>query len=277
MTVDLHLHTNASDGSMSPRELVKKAVELNYKAIAITDHDTIKGIKPALKTASSYSLEVIPGIEINTEFKEHEVHILGYYIMYDNPELLKSLEYLKQKRIMRVKKILDRLSQMGIKINFKQVKKVSRRGTVGRAHIARVLLNNNYVDSWDEAFEKYIGIDAPAYVKRDKYGPQKSINLIKKAGGVPVLAHPGFINNDDIIDIIIDMGIEGLEVYYYEHSQKEINKYKKYAKNHNLIITGGSDDHGPKNKDGIRLGKIKLSYNIVKQLKNAVNSKNKEI
>ncbi|MFW5976516.1 MAG: PHP domain-containing protein, partial [Bacillota bacterium] len=262
MAVDLHLHTTASDGSMTPEKLIKKAVELDYEAIAITDHDTVRGIEPALKTAYKYSLEVIPGIEINTEYKNHEVHILGYYIDYKHQKLKKSLNYLKEKRKNRVKKILDRLTNMNIKIKYEDIEKISQGGTVGRAHIARAMINKNYINSWEEAFEKYIGIGAPAYVRRDKFNPQKTINLIKKIGGIPVLAHPGLINNDDIVKNIIDMGISGLEVYYYEHSQKEIKKYKKLANANNLVTTGGSDDHGPENKDGLRLGKIRLKYKI---------------
>lgn len=267
MSVDLHLHTNASDGSLSPVELVKKAIELNYKAIAITDHDTIDGLKPALKVSQNTLLEIIPGIEINTDFKKHEVHILGYFIDYQAPILTKKLNYLMEMRVDRARKMLTRLKKMGVKIEWKNILDRTKGNIIGRSHIAREMIDSGYVDSWDEAFNNYIGLEAPAYVPRDRLTPGQAINLIKKAGGLPVLAHPGLINNDQIVKEIINRGLKGLEVHYYEHTEREIEKYKTMAFNHNLVITGGSDCHGPGNKDGLRLGKVRLNYSIVEEMK----------
>lgn len=267
MAVDLHLHTSASDGSLTPEQLVNKAIKLEYDAISITDHDTVSGIEPAISAAAKTSLEVIPGIEINTDYKGEQVHILGYYINYNNKKLLNKLNELKKMRKKRAKKIVKKLNQLGIKLKFKDVLKIAKSDVISRTHIATLLIKKDYVDSWEEAFDEYIGINSPAYVTRKKMTSVQAIKLIKKIGGKSVLAHPGLINKMDVIKEIIDMGIDGLEVFYYEHDPDQINKFKKISKKNNLIMTGGSDDHGPEKKDGMRLGKIRLNYNIVEQLK----------
>ncbi len=271
MAVDLHIHTTASDGSLSPGKIVRKAYEMGYSAIAITDHDTIDGINEAKSVGENIGLEVIPGIEINTEFKKHEVHILGYFIDQFNQELLVKLDEVKKARINRVKKIINKLNDINIDISEEEVFSLSDGGAVGRSHIARILHEKGYVNSFSEAFDKYIAIGKVAYVERYRLTPNEAIELIENAGGIPVLAHPALIKNDKIVKEIINMGVKGLESYYYEHDLQDTKKYLKIAKKNKLLITGGSDDHGPGNKDGLRLGKMKLDYNIVENLKESIN------
>ncbi|ACL69933.1 PHP domain-containing protein [Halothermothrix orenii] len=270
MSVDLHIHTNASDGSLSPGEVVKKAIDLGYKAIAITDHDTVAGIIPALQVARKSSLEVIPGIEINTDIEDRELHILGYFIDYTKPDLLKELSSLKKMREKRARKMVQKLRNMGINIEWEEVINIAGQGTIGRSHICQAIINKGYADSWKEVFEKYIGKNSPAYVPRKKLTPLKAIKLIKECSGIPVIAHPGLVGDDDLVKWIIKHGIEGLEVFYYEHSEEECQKYLNMAKENNLVVTGGSDDHGPGNKDGLRLGKIRLDYTVVEELRKRV-------
>jgi predicted metal-dependent phosphoesterase TrpH len=250
---------------------VKKAKRFGYQAIAITDHDTVDGLKEALLVAEELDLEVIPGIEINTQLGDHEVHILGYFIDYQHPELLKRLKYYKRLRVERVHKIIQRLQDMGFTIDFEDVIDFAGDGAIGRSHIARAMKKNNFVDTTSEAFDRYIAIGKPAYVNRERMSPMETIKLIKKYNGIPVLAHPGLIGSDKIVKKMIKNGVEGLEVYYYEHSDNQEQKYRDLALDNDLLITGGSDDHGPGNKDGFRLGKVKLDYEFVENMKQCIN------
>ncbi|MBM7555990.1 PHP domain-containing protein [Halanaerobacter jeridensis] len=265
--IDLHLHTTASDGNFSPEEVVAKADQLGFNAIAITDHDTIEGIKPALREGVKLDLEVVPGIEINTDYADTEVHVLGYYIDYENKVLLNKLKELKKARYFRAEKIVDKLNDLGIEINFDEVLNLADGAAVGRSHIAQIILEKGYVDQWGEVFDKYIGRKAPAYVERERLDVKGAIDLIKQANGIPVIAHPALINNDELLKKFIKWGAEGIEVYHTEHNKEKEEKYLKFAKEHNLLITGGSDCHGPRRKEGVLLGAVKVSYAKLKKLK----------
>jgi len=272
MAVDLHIHTDASDGSLSPETVVKKAKDMDYDSIAITDHDTVNGLEEAIKIGDKVNLEVIPGIEFNTKLDGYEVHILGYLIDYKNNDLLKESRKIKKSRVKRVKEIIKKLNDIGFDISAKEVFDLSDGGSVGRSHVARILKNKGYVQSFSEAFDKYLAVDKIAYVNRYRLTTKEAIDLIEKANGIPVLAHPGLINNDDLLDKIVNLGIKGIEAYYYEHNSSETKKYVEYAKNNNLLLTAGSDDHGPGNKDGMRLGEMKFDYKLVSELKSYHNS-----
>ncbi len=217
MSVDLHLHTTASDGSLTPRQMVEKAKSLGYDAIAITDHDTVEGLNDALQWGKKIDLEVISGIEINTELNGYEVHILGYFINYNYRPLLETLDYYRKLRKERVEKIIKKLKGMNINIYTSRVMELAGEGSVGRTHIARAMKEKGYVQTNEEAFNKYIGIGKPAYVDRERLTPGKSISIIEESGGLPVLAHPGLVGSDDIVKKIIDMGVMDLLLYYYEH------------------------------------------------------------
>ncbi len=265
--IDLHLHTTASDGSFTPEELVLKAKELGFSTIAITDHDTVDGIKVAQKLAQEVDLEVIPGIEMNTDYQNTEIHILGYYIDYKDPNFLDVLVSLQEARYNRVKEIINKLNLLGLKIEFSEVLKLAEGGALGRPHIAQIMLDKGYVETWRQAFDDYIGRHAPAYVERKKLTPKDAIRLIKDAGGVPVIAHPLLMERDQLLTNLLDWGIEGVEVYHTEHTEDDSNRYLKFAQENDLIITAGSDCHGPKRKGGVLLGKIKAPYLIVENLK----------
>ena len=269
--VDLHLHTTASDGNYAPKEVVKQAAKLGFSSIAITDHDTVEGIDKAIGEAKDYDLEIVPGIELNTDYKDVEIHILGYYINYQQPKLNSVLKDLKKARRRRVKKIIARLEELGIEISFKEIIEVAGNSALGRSHIAHLLLEKGYINSWSEAFDKYIGSGKPAYVKREKLGPKEAIKLIQTAGGIPIVAHPGLIGNDDLLPQLIDWGAKGIEVYHTEHNLEEIKKYRNWAESRDLLITGGSDCHGPKRKDGVLLGQIKVPCHFLKQLEQTIN------
>jgi len=265
MKADLHVHTTCSDGLLTPEKVVKKAFEINLGAIAITDHDTIDGILPACVEAKKYKgLEVIPGIELSTYHQDQEVHILGYYINYDDFDLKCHLLDLQQSRKNRLEKILTKLNNLNVKIDLNDVYKHSQGASVGRPHIAQALVEKGYVSSIKEAFEKYLGKGKPAYVPREKITPFEAIKLIKKAKGVPVLAHPGLLEDDSIIPELINSGIMGIEVIHKDHTQEDTRYYTKLARERNLLLTGGSDSHG---EEPLLLGALDISLEYATKLR----------
>lgn len=246
MLYDLHIHTSASDGLLSPVEVISQARDIGLPGLAITDHDTVDGLEEArcFMEENSPALDFIPGIEMNTELAEKEIHILGYFIDYHNRLLLKRLQEIKEARLERARKMIMRLANMGFNIDMEQVERIARGDLIARPHIAQVLMENAYVSSVKEAFDKYIGKGCPAYVNRYKFLPTEAIELIKGAGGIAVLAHPGLIRDDSFVVTIISLGIEGIEVFYPEHNHGQVLKYSQLSRENRLLITGGSDFHG---------------------------------
>ena len=244
--VDLHLHSSVSDGVLSPAGVVAKAAELGLTVISLTDHDNVDGIAPALKAAKKYpSLVVIPGIEINTDTPAGEVHVLGYYIDHTNLEFLTALKKMRDSRLKRAQKIIEKLSALGMPIEWEHVKELSGKGSVGRPHIARALLEKGYIETIKEAFEKYIGFRGPAYVPREKMTPEEAIELITGAEGLAVLAHPlGIPNLDRLLKKLVRAGLIGLEVYYKDYSSEDRKSLASLADRYGLIATGGTDYHG---------------------------------
>ncbi len=267
--IDLHLHTTASDGSFTPEILIKKAKKIGFSAISITDHDTVDGLKEGFKIANRMEIELVPGIEMNTDYKDTEVHILGYYINYEDQLFLDKLVKLKEARYNRIKKMAKKLNSLGVKINFDEIVKLAQGGSLGRPHVAQIMVDNGYVNDWNEAFEKYIGRHASAYVERKKLTPKEAIQLIKEADGIPVIAHPILIRDDELLYQLVNWGVRGVEVYHTEHTKNDSERYLRFAKDNDLLITGGSDCHGPKRKGRILLGDVKVPYYFLEELKKA--------
>jgi hypothetical protein len=268
MRADLHLHTTASDGKLTPQELVRQAVELKLDVIAITDHDSVGGISPALEVAKSFpQLMVIPGVEINTDVPKGEVHILGYFINYRNPEFNHALEELRNSRYERGKKMVARLAEIGVHIDWGRVLGLAGGGSVGRPHIAQAMLERGYISSLQEAFTKYIGRNGPAYVERKKLNPIEAVKLVINAGGLPVLAHPADI--EPLEPFILELkraGMVGIEIYYNGYASKTIDQLKRLAKKHNLVACGGSDYHGLDESIGASMGSVDVPRESVEQL-----------
>ncbi len=279
MEADLHIHTTVSDGCLSPAEAVRLARDINLQALSITDHDTMGGIPEALDEGKKLNIKVIPGVEMSTEYRHKEIHILGYYVDSGNENFQTLLELLRKSRQKRVKNIIKKLNGLGCTVELEEVANLAREGSVGRPHIARVLAQKGYVSSVKDAFEKLIGYNAPAYVERYKLLPKEVIQLVLKAGGVPVLAHPGLIKNDSVIYNIIEDGLRGIEVYHPEHSPEEIRKFQIMAFKNNLLITGGSDCHGIDRLTGSQLGGVTVPMYHVEKLEQAsieIKWKNKQ-
>ncbi|MDD3850466.1 MAG: PHP domain-containing protein [Firmicutes bacterium] len=276
---DLHLHSNRSDGVLSPYEVVTQAPKRKPAAIALPDHDTVEGIPEALRAGEELGVRVVPGIEINTSSDNGELHILGYYIDHTDVGLINSLKELKGARMHRILAIIEKLNGLGLDITKEQV--LSRAGkadTMGRPHVARVLIDKGFVSSIKEAFERYIGHGRPAYVERCKLMPREAIELIKGCGGVPVLAHPGILSSVSFIDLCIAKGIQGIEAFHSRHDENQATAFTELARRHNLIVTGGSDCHGVSKHDGdLLIGRFTVDIRAVDRLKETADRNKQEL
>lgn len=263
---DLHVHTFYSDSTFSPEEVLSYAKERGLSAIAICDHDCLDGIEPCQKIGSELGVEIIPGIEMTVEKLDAEVHILGYFIDWRLEWLRERLKEMQEARIYRIYKMVDKLKDINITIDPMDVLNISGRGSVGRLHLAKAMLNAGKVKNLKQAFEKYIGFSKPCYVSNIKFTPQESVEMIIKAGGVPVLAHPGLMGKDEYIEEFVDYGLRGIEVYHTEHKPSVVRYYENVANRFNLIMTGGSDCHGL-GKGRVLLGEVRVPYKVVEDLK----------
>ena len=244
--IDLHIHTSESDGRFTPEEIVHRAAEAGLSVIAITDHDNVDGIAPALTAAAAFpQLRVMPGVEISTDVPDGEVHVLGYCLDYTDRELLGALERMRSSRVTRARKMVARLAELGLPVDWERVLEFAGEGSVGRPHIAQALLENGHIGSLAEAFDGYIGRNAPAYVERDKMTPTEAVELILAAGGLPVMAHPMTVPDPEAtIGELQAAGLVGIEVYYAGHSTATVERLAALAARTGLIPTGGSDYHG---------------------------------
>ncbi len=269
---DLHLHTLFSDGTLTCEELVFQAGKAGLSAIAVVDHDTVDGISSAKEAGLKNNVEVISGVELTAEHEGMEIHVLGYLLDYSRQPLLEKLEFLRKNRVERIYNIADKLKKnMDVSLNPDTVFVLAKKGTVGRLHVARAMVKDGLAGSVQEAFYKYIGDKCPGYVSGFKLSPSEAIKLIKDAGGVPILAHPYSLRRDELIPEFIKMGLMGLEVYYGEHTQGMINFYLEIVRKYNLLATGGSDFHGEAKPD-VKLGLVKIPYELVEKLKAARES-----
>lgn len=267
MAVDLHVHTSASDGTDDPVLVVCRAGEIGLEAVGITDHDTVDGLLPAMEAGWAQSLEVIPGVELSTEYKGNEYHILGYLIDFQSADFLERLRRLRANRTERAFQMVQKLRELGVPITSDQVLAVAGRAAVGRPHIARVLAKEGLVGTIKEAFDRYIGTGCPAYVPRFKCTPFEAVQLIIRARGIPVLAHPGLADGDGIIPELAQAGLQGLEVYYPLHASKQIEHYLNLCSQYGLIPTGGSDYHGAEHEEHGKLATATVPYATVQRLK----------
>ncbi len=266
---DLHVHTYFSDSSSSPQEVVDNALKAGLSGIAITDHDIVEGVKPAIEAARGLALEVVPGIELSSEFEACDIHILGYFIDYQKGPLLEKIDILLDARMERMKKMLANLKAVGVdNIEFEEVCALTRSRAVGRSHLAVLLQQKGWVTSINGAFEKYLSPGCPGYAPKYKQTPFEAIDLIRSCGGVAVMAHPMLTKKDELIPGFVKAGLKGLEVYYPNCAQSVTGFYERIAKKHGLIVTGGSDDHG-KDKPYTHIGKQTVPMDIVEQLRRA--------
>lgn len=256
--IDLHVHSNASDGTLTPARVVELAAQKGLSAIALTDHDTIEGIPEALEAVKSLPLEVIPGIELSCVYLGEEIHILGLYVDLTDKKFITETDMLKDIRMKRNTEMIHRFQNAGIDITLSEVQAGNPDTVITRAHFARVLLEKGYVTNMDQAFKKYLSYSGPYCPRKEKITPEHAMKILRDCNASPVLAHPyqyhlGDKKTEELVSYLKEMGLHGLEVYHSSNNQYESGKLKKLAKKYQLFPTGGSDFHGS-NKPDIDLG-----------------------
>ena len=263
---DLHMHTNYSDGFHSPEKLIEKANSRDIKILSLTDHDNVNGIDEAVNHAKKFEIEVIPGVEISTDIRDTEVHILGYFIDPDNEDLEHYLHFFRDERYKRAVRMVKKLNILGLDIKIEDVMQFAKNSAVGRPHIAQALLAKGQVKSFFEAFYKYIGNHAPAYERKVHLSPQSAFKIINDAGGLSFIAHPGNMP-EILIKELIDAGVDGIEVIHPSHSPEQVRYYRGIVNEYFLLECGGSDFHGGKREDDENLGKYFTSSKVVETMK----------
>ena len=276
-TIDLHTHSTFSDGTFTPLQLVKYAEEKGLKSFALTDHDTTEGVKEAKSIETN--VEVISGVEISTRYDKKEIHIVGLYVNENDADLNKQLKYYREKRVTRNFEILEKLNSLGVDITIDDVKESCTGDVISRAHIAKALVSKGFVGSYTEAFDRYLGDNKCAYVPRETLNYEESMELITKAGGVPVLAHPllykmSDTNLENMMVKLRQKGLKAVEVYYSTHSNSDTQHIMAMANRVGLIYSGGSDFHGatkPKIDMGTGMGKLAVPYEILEKIRGERN------
>ncbi len=274
-TVDLHTHSTCSDGTLTPAEVVDHAKKMGLSAIALTDHDSVDGVKEAENEAKKVGLELIPGIEFSAS-ADAEIHIIGLFLDTENRQLIETIEKLKSMRRGRMEEILSKLRNMGFKITYDEALALAGDDFVGRAHIAALMVMKGYVSSKKEAFQKYIGIGKPAYTYNKKITPREAVETVKSAGGLAFLAHLNQTNYSEerlseLLGELKNYGLDGIEGYYTEYSEEQTALYRTLAEKHSLTFAGGSDFHAAM-KTGVEIGvgegNLVIPYHVLQNLKN---------
>lgn len=264
--IDLHLHTRYSDGSLTPAEVVDLAHQAGVTALAITDHDIVDGISRAIEAATKLGIEVIPGVELSSRFNQQELHVLGYFFDWRDSTFRDHLAQQRRSRHVRNPQTIERLNALGLELSEEEVKAKAGSDSIGRPHVAQVLVDKGYVQDTREAFDRYLKEGAPAYVPRMLSDTRDVIAWIRNAGGVPVLAHPTWTRCQGeplyrLCACLKDAGLLGLEVFYSSHTRQQTSRYLELAKRLDLLVTGGSDFHGAANP-GIQVGRGKGNLKV---------------
>ena len=264
--IDLHLHTRYSDGSLTPPEVVDLAHQAGVTALAITDHDILDGIPHALDAATPLGIEVIPGVELSSRFNEQELHVLGYFVDWQDSTFRDHLAQQRRSRHVRNPQTIERLNALGLELSVEEVKAKAGSDSIGRPHVAQVLVEKGYVQDTREAFDRYLKEGAPAYVPRMLSDTRDIIAWIRNAGGVPVLAHPTWTRCQGeplhrLCACLKEAGLLGLEVFYSSHNRRQTSRFLELAKRLDLLVTGGSDFHGAANP-AIQVGRGKGNLKV---------------
>ena len=266
MAVDLHIHSTLSDGTLTPEQIVHVAQEKGLTAIAIADHDAVAGIAPALKAAEGSDLAVLPAVEISTDYHDTEVHLLGYFIDAQAPSLLEKLQRIRAARRYRAQQIVEKLNGLGVPITLQQIVTEAGEGSIGRPHVAAVLVKQGYVQHAQEAFARYLRRGCPAYVPRYRLKPCEVVEEIIAAGGLASLAHPGIDNAQQWMDKLLACGLGGLEAYHTHHTAQRTRHLLQVAEELGLLVTGGTDSHGPKGPTPVEIGSVRVPDECAQRL-----------
>ena len=272
--IDLHLHTSASDGRLSPTEVVRLAGSQGLKQISISDHDSTEGLAEAFEESKNFpDLRIIPAIELSTDVPGDEIHMLGYFIQYDDKEFQDILKQFRTGRLDRAQEMVRKLAALGIVLDWERVKEIAGDGSVGRPHIALAMVEEGYCKEPKDAFPEYLGRNGLAYAERPKMTPTEGVEMLRRVGGVPVLAHPAYMNElEPNIVALKEAGLLGMEVYYAKFDADTVRRLKTLAEKYDLIPCGGSDFHGLGNADDAVLGSAGPPADTVDQLEEASQS-----
>ena len=266
---DLHLHTQFSDGTFSPAELVAHAVQQGLSAIALTDHDTVEGCAATARECEAAGIEFIAGTELTAEFADTEVHLLGYFLDTLNPRLLAEITKFQAVRQQRIHEMVARINELGVPLHVEDVFALANCKSPGRPHVARALAKAGLVKNLDDAFERFLKKGRVAWVPKARMSALESIQLIHQAGGLAVMAHPGLNRTDEIIPGLVEAGLDGIECFHTKHSTVMSERYLEIADQHHLLVTGGSDCHGYSKAKPL-IGTVRLPYEHVERLAAAV-------
>jgi predicted metal-dependent phosphoesterase TrpH len=267
MRIDLHMHSRFSDGLNTPTKLVELAVARGLAAISLTDHDCLDGVNEAVEAGREHGIEVLPGVELSCEFQGRDLHVLGYGVDQNHAEFQSMLTRFRETRHRRGLMIVDKLNALGVAIDRDEVLKKSGEGSLGRPHIAAVLVEKGVVSSPGEAFEKYIAEGGPAYVPKYKMAPVDAINHIRIAGGLAFVAHPGvFLENIEELGELLAVGFDGMEIWHPRHGANTTRRLKAVADERGLLVSGGSDYHGFASRD-LPLGALNIDYQVLEKIK----------
>ena len=268
LITELHCHTRASDGTLTPTALLKLASQRNIKIIAVTDHDTLAGHAEAIEAGNQYGIRVIRGIEVSSLAPQGEVHVLGYGVEPNDEKTSSRILELREARDGRAMAMVAKLHRLGIPVSYERIKEIAGDAMVGRPHVARALLEGNWVSTRQEAFDVYLAEGMPAFVPHQGLTPAQAVDLIHRANGIAVVAHPGLYvgNTDTVLDSLLEHGLDGIEVYSPLHSPEQTRHYEAYALLHNLLATGGSDFHGFVGDNEVVLGSIHLPAGTIEEL-----------
>tara|TARA_B100000959_G_scaffold205160_2_gene215022 strand:- start:408 stop:1223 length:816 start_codon:yes stop_codon:yes gene_type:complete len=269
MYADLHLHTNFSDGTFTPEELVEHGERVGLQVMSLTDHDTVNGCARMAVACEECGMEFIPGCEFSVEHDGDELHILGYFIDPGASILLDELAKHQGARLNRIHEMVERLNSNGVNISSKDVMEIANCDSPGRPHIGHALVNSGHCRSLDESFRKWLKKGRPAWVPKMKMTAVDAIELIHEVGGLAVIAHPGLYHRDEVIPPLAKVGLDGIECFYTRHSTSMTEHYLMLAEEYDLLVTGGSDCHG-RNKGRPLIGGVKLPYEYVIKMKSAV-------
>jgi predicted metal-dependent phosphoesterase TrpH len=272
MYADLHLHSNFSDGTYTPEELAGHAARCRFKAVALTDHDTVDGCDRMAAACDAAGIELLPASELTTEHEGQELHMLGYCLDRTNARLLEELKAFQEIRRKRIREIVERLNESKVPIAVDAVFTLASCDSPGRPHVARALVQAGWCSSLDEAFERFLRKGKPAWVPKYRMPAADAINLIHEAGGLAVMAHPGLNRMDDMIPELVDAGMDGLECFHTKHSTSLTQRYLEMADRHGLLVTGGSDCHGM-SKGQPLIGSIKVPYECVERMREKMISR----
>ena len=267
--IDLHTHTRYSDGHYTPEELIIKAKENGIDVISITDHDTVDGISEAIEAGKKNGVEVIPGLEISSDIRDREVHLLAYFFDPLNKELEEYLKFFRAERIKRAVRIIEKLNALGLGLTIENVMEIAKNSAVGRPHIAKAMVKSGLVSNYFEAFSKYIGNGCPAYERKVHVSPRSAFKIISDAGGLSFIAHPGNLP-DTIMVELIEAGLDGIEVVHPSHLPHQVKHYRGIVNEFFLLESGGSDFHGGERNDYANLGKYTVSHTKIEAMRKQI-------